>query len=304
MVTGISRFKKGEFNQDALDEVWNKGKELYKDTVAPPSSGIIENNTDLIWEDMTGQNTGFVSNMQAAGVYGTGQFWGPVVRNVSGTNWDTVNIWVEIEAGQKDTTINTAKGCALDANQSSNTRIEIAFIRGYQLKNGTWSKFADVSPTISNPVGEYHPAQSTNPMKFDRGCGLDEQNTGLEHHDIIENELRNEASGNISVKPEYYYRWHSWAPRKQTGNTMDALYGVAFMRLIVEDTNEVDDRHLANYVAHVSSDKSVWSPYAYVGDLGMSRYKKITNDWQPFNFMTETTKEELEANPPPFPTTP
>ncbi len=304
MITGISRFTKGEFNQDALDEVYNKGKELYKDPIAPPSSGIIENSLDLIYEDMNGYNIGYVSNMPGWGEYGTGQLWGPVKGSVSNTNWDTLNIWIEIEAAQEETNFNEVVGCGLDANKATNTRIEIAYIKGYRLDNGVWSKFGEIYPTVANRVGDYHPKASTNPMEFNRDCGLDEQDTGLTHQSLITNELRNEADGNISVKPEYYYRWHSWLPRVKTGRGMDHIYGVTFLRLVVEDTNEPDDRHLANYVAHISSDKSVWSPSAYVSDIGISRYKKVTNDWQPFNFTTDMTQAELEANPPPFPTTP
>ena len=79
-----------------------------------------------------------------------------------------------------------------------------------------------------------------------------------------------------------------------------AVFVQLYLRLAVQNPNLPDDRHLANYVAHIGSDYKN-SSYITLGDVGISRFKKITNDWQPFNLITGgISKAELEANPPPF----
>jgi hypothetical protein len=72
------------------------------------------------------------------------------------------------------------------------------------------------------------------------------------------------------------------------------------MRLIKDDPNGVDDRDSARYVAHIGVDAR--NPDgSLAGDIGISRWRMITKDWQPINFLTGgITKAELEANPPPL----
>ena len=81
---------------------------------------------------------------------------------------------------------------------------------------------------------------------------------------------------------------------------LKAVFVQQYARLVLDDPNGVDDRHLARYVMHVASDRKAASGQTTSGALGISRFKRITNDWQPFNMITSMSREELEANPPPF----
>ncbi len=73
------------------------------------------------------------------------------------------------------------------------------------------------------------------------------------------------------------------------------------MRLVVDDPSKKKDIDLARYVVHVGSDIKEPDGKTKQGDIGISKHKRVTKDWQPFNFITGgITKAELLANPPPF----
>lgn len=251
-------------------------------------SGVIPNSLDLIWADMHEANTGWVSNMQSAYL----QFQGPDFRNVNDATYDTHNIWIEVEAA------GDGSSCSTDINKATNTRVEIGWTRGYMLKNGTWSKFTEAKQQI----GAAHP---TTNMNFpSRGCGATFENIINANREYMSTNIsRTEPSGFRSVKPQHYFRWHGWAPRVDV-SPVTAVYGVVYVRLIVDNPNLPDDRHLANYVAHIGSDRQILSPASYVAGTGISRYKRITNDWQPLNFLTEMSRADFESNPPPLISTP
>ena len=251
-------------------------------TVPPVSqSGIIPNSVDQIWEDMNGANTGWVSNMPS----GFGQFQGPVSVNLPLLNdYNTVNMWLEVEAA------GNGSSCSPDINTAVNTRVEIGWTRIYIKRNGVWTH---PFPDRQLDIGAKHPT-ADNLFAGNRGC------TNVVFGPTTYQMQRVEPSGFYSVKPMYNYRWHAWNPG---GNVtpisgIQAVYGVVYMRLIVEDPSKADDRHLANYVAHIASDRRMDG--TYVGDIGMSRYKKITNDWVAFNFFTYMTKDNLLTTPPPI----
>ncbi len=270
--------------------------------VSPPSvGGIIQNSSALIYQDMYGQNVGWVSNMPGYGAPGTGQLFGPVPRSIGTlrSGYDTLNAWIEIEAGQAG-----QSACSVTNNRATNTRVEIGYIRGYVLRGNTWTKYTESKNTYfgSGGDGAYHPHSSGNLQGFDRACGLDEQNTGLSHHSLVTSKLRKEPSGFLSVKPEYYYRWHAWAPRVKVApvSNIDGLYVNVYLRLIVDDPTKPDDRDKANYVAHIGADRSwlVRQPngMVYVSGTALSRYKRITSDWQPFSMTIGfTTPQQFEA---------
>ncbi len=309
MITGISRFTKGEFSQDALDEVWNKGRELYKDPIPiiPPSSGIVLLTTDAMWADMYEENTGWVSNMKSS----IGQFDGPSDNDNIGIhtdNFDSVNIWLEIEEA------GTGAGCSERISQSSNTMVEIGYIRQYLLQSGTWRIGMEVKNTQNPDKGGNHPHASN---AMDRGCGLDESTPDIpkpfEHFDLMETEygVRTNNTGFVEYMPDYYYRYHCWNSgglRPDSGASLDGVLGCCFVRLVLKDPDGVDDRHLANFVGHLGSD--IRNEGSYIGDIGINRYKKITNDWVAMNFFSfkdnikPANFAEFEALNPPISTTP
>lgn len=270
-----------------------------------PAAGIIHNSVDLIWEDMNGKNTGWVSNMPN----GYKQFRGPAYIDLNtkwvDRAWDNHNIWVEVEAA------GNGDGCSVDINKATNTRVEIAWIRGFKLMKDT-NKW-EPSNRQKVPKGSAHPQPTQNNFPAGTGrCNFSNHGTSpfwdiqvkyiKEMKEAIK---RIEPSGFLSVKPEKYFRFHGWASRGYLDKTnVKALFGQAYMRLIVEDPSKPDDRHLANFVAHIASDiylGSCGGQPCYISDTGISRYKRITNEWQPLNFFSGiNTKAELEANPPPF----
>jgi hypothetical protein len=240
-------------------------------------SGVIPNSVDQIWADMNEPNTGWVSNMPS----GWGQFQGAVIRDPSArSDWDNLNIWLEIEAA------GDGSNCSTDINRAKNTRVEFGWTRGYILRKSTnkWEKFTESKIQI----GAAHGSNAV----FQRPCtNTYGDSTGL---------AQIEDSGFRSIYPKGYWRWHGWAPQQSITNPRDvkAIYGECYVRLIKDDPNGPDDRDLANFVAHLSSDFRTATTYA--GDAGLSRYKKVTKDWVAINFLTKMTKAELEANPPPF----
>jgi len=263
------------------------------------TNGIIPNSVDQIWADMNEPNTGWVSNMPS----GFGQFKGPTLRTITALpSFDYANLWIEVEAA------GDGSGCSIDINKAVNTRVEIGTIRMYTMRNNVWTLMSDTKNVKLENSGAGAPHPHPN-VAMSRGCGLDEYdvNQNFEHYTLITSEygFRTNANGYIEWRPQYYYRWHAW---DKGGNvtpldTLQAIFGTVYLRLVVDDPNKPDDRNLANYVGHVSSDARSNNGTTYIGDLGISRYKKITNDWQPFNFYVyknKPSKTEIAQNPPPM----
>lgn len=265
---------------------------------------IIENSVNKIWEDMTGVNTGYVSNMPA----GFTQFKGPIIKSINNrpdSSINEINIWFEVEAA------GDGGDCSLDTNQATNTRVQIGWTRGYYLMNdNSWVLATQTKDNITGGAGSKHPNKYL--PNFPMGASRCDPYTSLFYNTQVANtgvNIVTKKAGEFSEgKPQHYYRYHGWAARVPIDlSKVKGIFGQTYMRLIVENPNLPDDRHLTNYVGHLSSDSYLrGATKPYKGDNGISRYKKITNDWEPFNFFSGswTTKAELAANPPPFTSTP
>jgi len=273
-------------------------------SVVVPPQPIITNSYQMVWDDMHSPNTGWVSDMPDA----YAQFQGAFIRTLPSTGYDIMNCWIEIEAG------GDGSGCSVDTNTSTNSMVEIGSIRLWERRGGVWTKLVDVASTRldSSGAGGWYPTASG---AGSRPCGLDEATTvpAWEHRDLMNTEygVRTNANGHDEVRPEFYYRWHCW------GRTLDmapvsevqGVVGTVYLRLVLKDQNGVDDRSTSNIVSHVSGDK-----YSYVtgygGDIGLSRYKKVTSQWQPFNIYSfpsgyePTSVNDLIAIGVPIATTP
>lgn len=255
------------------------------DPVSTP--GILPNSLDLIWDDLYGPNIGYTSQTNS----GYPQFHGGVARDFPNMDVASVNAWYEIEEQ------GNGSSCSPSINQATNTVVEAGYLRAWVLyADGEWRQYENTidhegmnMPSAGDPfAGDnfrgcgtiYNPIRLANPLDTREGLS---------------------ANGFGIYKPEHYWVWHGW------GHTIHALvkphkavFVQLYLRLAVQNPNLPDDRHLANYVAHIGSDYKN-SSYITLGDVGISRFKKITNDWQPFNLITGgITKAELEANPPPF----
>ncbi len=320
MVTGISRFTKGEFSQVALDEVWNKGRELYKNPTPPPSSGIQLNSVEMIWNDMHDGNTGqpVASSMAVEYVQGP-TFRQFMYVNPPEEDWSKINAWFEIEEGAGD----YPQECAPTQNFASNTMVEItAPVLSWQKLGtagdgkfsnaGDWYELEKSGGTIVS--GGKFPAEHGGGFSKERGCPWD--TTGEVYNDIREQNSNYEPemgriNGNYLYKPNYYWWYHGWTAQYHINpDIINAVFSMIWVRVILIDPNGEDDRHRSNYVVHACADKKNSNGGIVGGGQevgGISRYKKIpTNgDWMPTNWITGWIDEaSLIANPPPFPTTP
>lgn len=301
MKSGISRYTLGGFNQPALDDVYNKAKEIYvSDT--PPASGLVVNTDQAIWDDMTALNTGWVSNMKSS----TTQFQGPARWFLFTDDFDSINVWIEIEeAGD-------GSGCSTRISQSSNTMVEIGYIRQYLMENNSWRLATELKNTQTpNDLGGNHPQPG---VAFSRGCGLDESylDPAYPNWSLMESEygMLTNSDGFIQYMPDFYYRNHAWCRSGMTGlgSALQGMIGTCYMRLVLKDPNGIDDRHLANFVAHAGSD--LRNDGGYLGDCGISRYKKVTNDWVAMNIFSfdpsvdPDTFADFQALNPPIAVTP
>ncbi len=265
--------------------------------------GIIPNSLDLIWDDTYGGNTHFTTATSTSqGQYNPSK--PPFEIGTPSYRVPTANMWLEIELEGTDTS------CSHSINKATNTRVEIA---GYE---GWWMDDNDVwHDMVSNSRGGSSIPTTYMQTSGLRGCYQDyfkEAREGWE--DIMKDEIVNPGKSNdrrgatehIFIKVDHYYRWHGWGSKTvfPTETTIKAMIFQVYMRLAVDDESLPDDRHLARYVAHTGSDRKEYDG-KQLWNMGISRFKRVTNDWQPFNLTQGIlTFEELEANPPPFTSVP
>ncbi|GBF77206.1 hypothetical protein PA598K_05741 [Paenibacillus sp. 598K] len=102
---------------------------------------------------------------------------------------------------------------------------------------------------------------------------------------------RIEADGSLSVVPGNGKLYHFWPDlRTQVTDPADvkAIYTSYQAKLVKDNPAGVDDRASANFLAHASTD--IWystsAPYDNLqtnGDLGIGRFRYVTNDYQYFS---------------------
>jgi len=278
----------------------------------PDGSRLIPNTVDKMIEDMYGENTGWVSHMPS----GYGQFKGPILTfNWRGHKFDKMLIWLEIEAG------GDGSSCSPDTNTAVNTAVEVGYIRSYTKRNNKWELSLETKNMHDQQTGNQYQAPTRWDLRkcFPVGGMVPGRNGKLVQDDLYDNPDRratnypwlpsiineNTANGYLSVSPARLHRFHGWTKSKyikQEG--LQGYYGVAYVRLVLKDPNGKDDRYMANYVVHMASDIRKDPNNTYVDDIGMSRYKKITNDWVAINFFSNLTEQQIRDNPPPIITTP
>ena len=118
-------------------------------------------------------------------------------------------------------------------------------------------------------------------------------------------DIRQEGEGISSTIPPGY-NFHFWV---NTGRvTIDpadvaGVWSSVEARLILDDPNRRDDRDKAQMMMGVGSDywkdlAAPWDQWKTNGDIGIGRFRFITNDWQQFNMHT-LTEQQIRDNPPP-----
>ena len=273
------------------------------DTTTQVGEGIIiDNSVDIIWADMTSPNTGYTSNMPK----GYGQFEGHQLVDINKRQVASINrqnVWFEIESA------GDGGDCSSDMNRATNTLVEIGWARLYFLMNDdSWVLVSETKDQIKGGNGGRHPNTNSNFSWESERCNSQTK----EFYNIQKSQpgtvvMTRKVGQFTTAEPNNYYRYHAWASRVPIDlSRVKGVFGQVYMRLIVKNPNLPDDRHLADYVAHIGSDSSNTNDsYQYKGGNGISRYKKITNNWQPINFLSGAfTKAKLETNPPPFTSTP
>ncbi|MDO5066955.1 MAG: hypothetical protein Q4D96_06725 [Propionibacteriaceae bacterium] len=269
--------------------------------------------------DMTLPNDGTVAGQYP--YFGSGSGWAEKARVVMGnipkgsnapdywrdavisgrykydTDWKALQPWIAI--------------FTLSDNQATNTRVEVSSIRAYILskKTNTWELFEDHPTTGGIFNEEYHHV---------KGSQADERHNG----------------GFTLVKPPVSSArqiYHSWGEPKALKDPSDikAVHVRVFTRLVLDDPNGPDDRHLAKYALQVGGDY-----YPEVGStvddadllmkgggkwfpgIGMSRAVQVTNEQRLTSFTTlnvavqepggsknpsgSLNVDEFRKNPPPF----
>jgi len=119
-------------------------------------------------------------------------------------------------------------------------------------------------------------------------------------------EIRNEPSGGISVMMNKGFNFHFWPTTKKVSvnyNDVAGIYTTVQARLIMNDPSRLDDRSHARYLLSMGGDYWINTMTNLATsktnrDIGIGRFKYITNKWQSFNMITLSKKETL-AHPPP-----
>ncbi len=325
MITGISRYKKGEFDQGTLDEVYDLAKVKYVDPIAPPSSGIIPNTKELIWDDMT--TSANVSPVITAAEFARGPVWKagdytPQSQGGSGiqinpnditdgynpgppgvltpcSTWRKCNVWTEVEedAGQP------TQWCKASINKAVNTQVEMSGLHGYWLDyDGNWHMLYDNYKSITaarypKVVSNYPPTRGCTDSNFEYYKQFRDANPDYQPFRGYT------ANGNALYRPAHYWRIHTWGTgsitvpqltddtggRRAPPGQMRAYYTCSWCRLVLVDPNGVDDRHLARYIWHICGDaKEASGVSACFSDIGgISKYKLVpqNGDWAAVNMI-------------------
>ena len=260
------------------------------------SGAIVENSIDAIIADREGANIGCVAGLTT----GFGQFnaWHPKAFPLDGS-FPRVNDWYEVcEEGD-------CSSCSPTVNTASNTAVEVGSIRAWiYYENGGWLPYDDAK----EHGGTRHP--STHDPFYDEnywGCG-DLYNPIRNQYPNTSVEYGLSQDGFGVYGAEHYWSWHGWGQVQHTidyAKSPKAVLVTMYARLALVDAALPDDRSNARYVIHMSADKKETSGLTVQGDIGISRWKRVTSDWQPFNFLTwGWSKAEFTATNPPVVSTP
>ena len=120
-------------------------------------------------------------------------------------------------------------------------------------------------------------------------------------------DIRSEKDGSISVTAGGGYNFHFWPSSGRVEIPKDdvkACFITVQCRLILDDPNGPDDRDEAAYLMSVGGDwwesmSAVWDNWTTNADMGIGRFRFVTNEWKGYN-MISLPEEMVRENPPPF----
>jgi hypothetical protein len=120
-------------------------------------------------------------------------------------------------------------------------------------------------------------------------------------------DIRVESDGSISTTCGGGYNFHFWPSSgrsKFPANEVAGCFVTVKARLIVGDKTKPDDRDQAKYLMSVGGDwwqslTAPWDNFKTNADMGIGRFRFISNEWKSFN-MYSVPADTIRNNPPPF----
>ncbi len=303
MVTGISRFTKGEFNQAALDEVYNKGKEEYKPEAAPPASGLTPMTADIIWNDSyyppqqfpcahSEFDYGYLNRAQVPSVS-----FQPGPSHPS-PDWVKSNVYWEICERAVDD-----KSCAYSQNKATNTYVQVLGCSYYYLRSGQ----TEWDTLMEGHTPKYGHVQRNPPSAAPyKECTNPELKEWMDS--TSEDQILFQVDGIDYYKPSGGGTFpHPWAdvvffPAGHIPNII-AVSAQMYARLVQIDMNEPNDFHLCEFVTYCGTDSKNAEGYRAYNIAVQGHFRSIdkSGNWSPFGVVAGIPdKETFDANPPPL----
>ena len=266
-----------------------------------PTSTSDTNSIDLIWADSFDENLGDPAHIN----YSYPLFHAvPRTFPIDGS-FPKINAWYEVMEG------GDGSSCSLTTNTATNTVVELGALAAWiYYENGGWEEYVHYSTQhgYTHPSGAGGVKQPADGDPYATilgyyGCPGTAGQLRLNHMGYSPIAGVSET-GNGLYKPNFAWIYHGWGGNQvliDYARNPKAVLVTLWARLVVEDDQLPDDRHLSNYVIHVGADKKELNGRTEQGGVGPSRWKRVTSEWQPFNFLTGGwTKAQFEATNPPI----
>ncbi|WP_298545559.1 hypothetical protein [uncultured Aquimarina sp.] len=173
-------------------------------------------------------------------------------------------------------------------NPSTNTRFQIRNLQAWYLSktDGKWRLWEKTSSIAGANYAEDFQGDINIPADI-----RDESNNG----------------GGISSTLRSGFNFHFWPNKNRISIDPNDIAGVWVSmesRLVVNEINKPDDRRNARMMLSAGADywsslTAEWDQWKTNGDIGIGRFRYITEKWQVFNMHT-LSDAQLANNPPPF----
>ena len=177
----------------------------------------------------------------------------------------------------------------INGNPSVNTRVELKNYKAYYLSRSD-NKWHELAVVENITEGAAYPENYDDDNQHPSG-----------------DTIRFEPNGHVSCKPGSGFNFHFYTTRLPINPSDIAQMATSFdAKLIIADQNAIDDRSIAKFVAACGADvwrtmDATFSPdFSNNHDIGMGRFKYVTNEWRTFTFITDMPLVQLQENPPPL----
>ncbi len=227
----------------------------------------------LLLEDMTQPHEGKPKGVLDS--YGWGNNPRVGYGNTPPDGWNAVLPWGQVYTDEL-------------GNQSTNTRFQIRNIQLWYLSKAsdTWKKWS----SSSNIAGANYAEDFQNDTNIP--ADIRDENTN---------------GGGISATLVEGYNFHFWDSDGRTEIDPKDIAGIwasLESRLILNDSNEADDRGEARLMMSAGADywentTVQWDQWKTNGDIFIGRFRYLSAEWQTFHGHT-LTEEQLKENPPPL----